>query len=205
MTSFEYAGQHMRGVWRMARGDADWRNDMDQSVDGVFRSFWAIGYSTPFALLAFHSAQRAASLSPRYHETIFAKAPAPIVVGAEFFGFLVSWGASVLVLGAAARALKATRDAASLIIAFNWSQLLTMAVASVPAAFLAVTGATQFFVGLALPAIAFSFYILWGVLRRNLSITAGLTISLIALLTLVELLANSMATQGAVALFQLLS
>lgn len=205
MIDFEYAGRHVRGVWRMAIGAPDWTDDVDRSVDGVFRSFWAIALATPFALLAFHSAARAARLSPRYAETVFAKAPAPLIISAEMLGFIASWAASVAALGAIARALKESNHAASLIVTYNWSQLLTMAVASVPAALLAVTGATELFVLLALPAIAFSFFVLWGVLRRNLSITVGVAISLIALLTLIELLINAATTQGAVALIQLLS
>ena len=205
MIDFEYAGRHVRGVWRMALNDAGWTDDVDRSVDGVFRSFWAMAFAAPFALLAFHSAERAARLSPRYAETIFAKAPPLLIISAEMFGFVVSWLASVAALGAIARALDASDRAGGLIITYNWSQLLTIAVASVPAAFLAVTGATQLFVFLALPAIMFSFFIIWGVIRRNLSVTIGAAISLIALLTLIELLINAVTTQGAVALVQLLS
>jgi len=205
MIDFEYAGRNVRGVWRMALDEPGWTDDIDRSVDGVFRSFWAMALAAPFALLAFHSAARAARLSPRYAETVFAKAPAPVIISAEMLGFIASWAASVAALGAIARALKSSNRAASLIVTFNWSQLLTMAVASIPAALLALTGATQLFVLLALPAIVFSFFVMWGVLRRNLSVTIGVAISLIALLTLIELLVNAATTQGAVALVQLLS
>lgn len=205
MIDFDYAGRHVRGVWRMATGDAAWGEDIDRSVDGVFKSFWAMTLTAPFALLAFHSAERAASASPRYPETIFALAPAPVVIGAEMTAFCVSWLASIIALGFIARALDASRQAAALIVTFNWSQLLTFAAAAIPSAFLAATGDDQVFVLLALPAMVVSVVVLWGVLRRNLPVTVGVAVALMALLTLIELAINAATTQGAVALFQLLA
>lgn len=205
MIGFEYAGRHLRGVWRMITGDANWTEDIDRSVDGVFRSFWAILFTTPFALLSFHAAQRAAAASPQYEETIFARAPAPVVMAAELVAFCASWLASIVILALAARQFRATRNAGALIVTFNWSQLLTFVAAAIPAAALALTGNSPIFVILALPAIVFSIVVLWGVLRRNLPVTIGVAVALIALLTLVELSINAVTTQGAAALFQLLS
>lgn len=205
MIDFDYAGQHVRGVWRMVTGDENWTEDIDQSVDGVFRSFWAIVFTTPFALLAFHSARRAAEASPQYDESIFSRAPPPVVMAAELVAFCASWLATVIILALAARQFRATRNAGALIVAFNWSQILTFAAAAIPAAVLALTGSSPVFMALALPAVAFSIMVLWGLLRRNLPVTIGVAIAMIALLTAVELLINAVTTQGAVALFQLLS
>jgi hypothetical protein len=58
---------------------------------------------------------------------------------------------------------------------------------------------------LVLPALIFSYVVLWNVLRRNLPITIGVTISLLALLELLGLAVNYSTTQGVIALFQLLS
>lgn len=205
MIDFDYAGRHVRGVWRMISGDAGWAEDIDRSVDGVFRSFWAILFTTPFALLSFHAAHRAALASPQYEETVFSRAPAPVVIAGEMLAFGASWLASVVILALAARQFQATRNAAALIVAFNWSQLLTFAAASIPAAVLALTGSSPVFVALALPAIVFSIVVLWGVLRRNLPVTVGVAIALIALLTFAEIAINAITTEGAIALFQLLS
>jgi hypothetical protein len=165
-----------------------------------------MAFATPFALIAIQASQRVAALAPDYEETPYAEAPSLILAGAQMLGLLATWGMSILALGLAVRALSATRQFAALLVAYNWSQLLTLAVAAFPYAIVALMGgSSQFAVLLVLPALIFSYVVLWNVLRRNLPITIGVTISLLALLELLGLAVNYSTTQGVIALFQLLS
>ncbi len=205
MIDFEYAGRHVRGVWRMAQGDHAWAEDIDSSTDGVFKSFWAIAFAAPFALLVIRAAQRATARADGYGAEIFEQIPALAAFVALMLAFLTSWLASVAALAFIARGLNAQRKAGALIVTFNWSQLIAIAAATVPAVVLALTGNEQIVMLLALPAVFVSVYVLWGVLRRNLPITVGVAIAVMALLAFIDLGVNAVATQGAVGLFHLLS
>ena len=205
MIDFEYAGRHLRGVWRLVSGDAAWRDDMDFTTEGVFRSFWAVALSAPFALFGFVAAARAVARTPEYPRTIFAKAPLGVLLAAEIATMVLFWAAAIAILAFGAQRLGASRNAAAVIVAFNWSQLLAVIAASAPALVLALTGNAALFAALALPVLAFSVFLLWVVLRRNLPLDVGLAVAMIAALIVVELALNSLVANGAIWLYQLVS
>lgn len=204
MISIDYAAQNMRGVWRMAFG-GDWREDLDLTTEGVFKSFWAIALSAPLALLAFAAARRAVLDTPEFQSTIFAKAPFSVLLLAELGALTLYWVASITALVMITKAIDASRHIASLIIAFNWGQLLTFIIIAGPAALLGLTGDASLFVLFYLPALFISLAILWGVLRKNLPVTISMTIALIAMITLIEIIINTLVTHGVVELYLLLS
>jgi len=205
MIDFDYAGRQVRGVWRMVFGGGEWRDDIDPSIDGVFRSFWAFAFSTPFALLAFGAGYRIAASSPEFTKTIYAKAPLAVLFPTEIIALAAYWGASIAALVLAARSIGATRQAGGLIVAYNWGQLLTFIISAIPAAILVITGDLDIFVLFALPVVAASFFINWRILRQSLPINIGVTIFLMALLTVVELSVNSAVTYAIVSLYLLFS
>lgn len=92
-----------------------------------------------------------------------------------------------------------------MIIAYNWSHFLSFAAASAPAAILALTGNAELFAVFALPVVIFSYVIFWHVLRRTLPFTIGVTIAIIAMLTVGQIVLSSFLTQGAIGLYQLVS
>ena len=205
MISIDYVAQNIRGVWRMVFGGEDWREDFELTTEGVFKSFWAIALSAPLALLAFAAARRAVIDAPEFRDTIFAKAPFGLLLLAELGALVLYWAASVAALVMIAKSINASRQIARLIITFNWGQLLTFIIIAGPAALLGMTGDFNLFVLLYLPALFLSLAIIWGVLRKNLPVTIGMTIALIAMITLIEIIINTLVTHGVVGLYLLLS
>ncbi|MHA7871689.1 MAG: hypothetical protein ACX939_05000 [Hyphococcus sp.] len=206
MIDAAYVAQQVRGVWRMAFGGAgDWRDDIDRTTDGVFRSLWAIALALPLVALNFMAARRAIANNPMFAETALATAPAGILLTAELVALVIYWGANLGVLLSATRSLKASRRVADVIVGYNWGRLMTVAILAAPAAVLGATGNVSIFVVLYLPALALAISILWGVLRQSLSAGVGMTLALLILLMLIEIIINTVITNGAVALFQSLS
>lgn len=204
MISFEYAGRQLRAVWRLAfSSDEGWRSELDGTVDGVFRSLWAIALSAPFALLTFLAGRRVIAQSPDYQQTVFAQAPGALLFLAEMISIVVSWAASLALLAAAARRLNASRRAADLIVAFNWSQFLAFSFAAAPAVAFVATDMVEAFALFALPAIALSTYLLWRVLRRNLPVGVGLAIGLLIGISILKVVVNTIIANGAVGLYGL--
>ncbi|MBL4620758.1 MAG: hypothetical protein JKX88_11750 [Marinicaulis sp.] len=206
MITINYVAQNIRGVWKMAfGGEGDGHEDLDFTTDGVFKSLWAIIISAPFALLAFAAGRRVVMDMPQYNETIFANAPFSLLLTAELGALALYWSASIAALVMTARAINASRQIASLIVAFNWSQLLGFMIIALPATLFGMTGNMNIYVLAILPASFLSLAILWGVLRRCLPINIIMTISLIAMLVLIEIMINTLVTHGAVAAYQALS
>lgn len=206
MITITYVAQNIHGVWKMAfGGNDDWRENLDFTTDGVFKSLWAMVIAAPFALLAFAAGRRAVMDTPQYQETIFANAPFSLLLTAELGALALYWSASIAALVMTARAINASRQIAGLIIAFNWSQLLGFMVVALPAAIFGATGNMNIYVLAILPASFLSLAILWGVLRRSLPMNIIMTLSLIAILILIEITINTLITHGAIAAYQALS
>ncbi len=201
MIDFDYIARHVRAVWRMAFGGGDRRDDMDRSIDGVFASFWAIIITTPFALVAFTADKQLAVSSSEFSNTVYAKAPLPMLFTAEIIALAAYWGASIAALALTARSLNATRQVAGLIVAYNWGQLVIFMLSAAPAATLIFTGNLNLFALVALPAGIAGVFILWRILRQNLPLTIGGAIFLIVLLTAIKLFVNSVVVHAIVAFY----
>lgn len=203
MIDFAYTAQQIKGVWRLLfKGDSA---DLDRSLDGVFHSFWAIALSTPFILATYMGAQKLAAMAPDSAETIFTKAPFLWLFGARLLAFLAYWAASIAFLSSIARMGRASGQAGTMMIAYNWSHFLSFAAASAPAAALALTGNAELFAVFALPAVIFSYVVFWNTLRRTLPLTIGVTIAIIAGLTVFQILVNAIISESAIGLYQLVS
>jgi len=205
MIDFEYAARNIRGVWRMAFGGGDWRDDLDRSVDGVFRSFWAIALAAPFSLLAFVSLHRAAARSDAIEAPALTDAPLALLLATETTSFLLDWAASIAALVFTARALGAGNRTADVIAGFNWAQVITTVAVTAPIAVLGLTASAEIFSLLYLPAVIFALVLLWRVLRQCLPLDAGMAVALIAMLTVIGLVIRSAVTGGAVLVLQALS
>jgi hypothetical protein len=207
MMDFDYIARHVRGVWRMAFGGHEsdgGDDDMDRSMDGVFASFWAIIITAPFAMVAFTADKQIAASSTEFSNTVYAKAPLPVLFTAEIIALAAYWAASIAALVLTARSLNATRQVAGLIVAYNWGQLVIFMLSAAPAATLIFTGNLNLFALVALPAGIAGVFILWRVLRVSLPLTIGATIFLIVLLTAIKLFVNSVVVQAIVSFYFLL-
>ena len=198
MIDFEYAARNIAGVWRMALGREDWRNDVDRSLDGVFRSFWAVPLTAPFMLLAFLSARRAAAQSDILANDPLRDAPLPLLLTAETASFVIDWAVSIGVLVLTAQALHAEKRAADVIVGFNWAQLMTYAAIAVPIALLGFSADENIVALFSIPAVVFSIVIIWRVLRACLPLDVGMTVALIAVLTLISMIVDSTVAAAAV-------
>ena len=205
MISFDYAARHLRGVWRLATGDEDWRTEMDITTEGVFASFWAIALATPFAILGAITETNIAKSTPAYQASAYAQAPLALILPTELLSSLVAWLLTLAVLALAARTLNATRDAAALFISFNWSQLLAFLTTLAPAVALVTTGNAQIGAFLYVGIFAFSLYLFWMVLRRNLPIDVGVAIALIVGLMALIFGIRAIITHFALRIYQLFS
>ncbi|MEM8772163.1 MAG: hypothetical protein AAGD92_10985 [Pseudomonadota bacterium] len=205
MIDFDYAAQHLRGVSRLLIGRDDWREDMDFSTDGVFKSLWAIALTAPFSALGFIATEKAVRHSPDYTNTMFAKAPFSLLLVAELIGLVLFWGVSIALLAFTAKRIGASRHAAGAIVSFNWSQLLSSLVWAVPAAILVVTNQPEVLALAVLPVIILGLFLLWRVLRQGLAMTIGGAVSFIVMLMIFEVAFNSLLMNGAIWLYRLMS
>lgn len=200
MTNADYAARQLAGVWKMIWNNPGWEGALDRSIDGVFKSFWALFYATPFAILAFLAIRRAAERTTDFPETPFLEASPMFALAVQAVGYLADWFASLAALVFTARAAGAGRRAADIIVGFNWLQVFIAIAQAAPFAALAVLGGGAASI-LFLPATAFVIALYWGFIRRSTGLGAGPTIGLIIMLTLIGLVVSGLV--GAIAaLFQ---
>ena len=200
MFDLDHAERQIAGVWKMAIGAEDWRDHLDRSVDGVFRSFTAIPISIPLHVGLFILYYRAAGSIADLPKSDLLGAGAGLFVAAQVFSMLMDWAASLALLVAFARGLNAENRIGDVLIGYNWSQILIVLIQIVPMGAMAITGASAFGAGLGLPAIALQFAILWGVLRRGYGKDIGVTIAMLAGLVLAGVVATWAAGSLAMAL-----
>lgn len=197
MIDFDYAARQLAGVWRMAftrdwEGTPDWRETIDRSVDGVFRSFWAIAFAAPFALLSYVALHRAVKNIPSIESTPLLEAPLGVMLGVEFLSYAIDWGVSIGVIVFLARALDATRNITDTIITYNWAQVFAVALQSIPIVLMGLLG-TQAIAGiLALPILVIVLVLFWGVFRQAMELKPGMAVAMIFLLTLINIIVNSL-------------
>lgn len=185
MIDLDYAASQLGAVWRMAWNWPGWADSLDRSVDGVFKSFWAIALTAPLTLLDYFSSRRVIAQFPELRETPLLQAPFAIGFTVEFIGFLLSWAAGLVVLVYVARLAGASARAADLIIGYNWLHVYIGALQAAPLALMSIFGARQTAALLAAPATILTIALLWGLLRRTIGAGIARTISILLLLIFV--------------------
>lgn len=184
MINFDYAASQMAAVWNMAWNRPGWQDALDRSVDGVFRSFWALALAAPFSLLGYFSLRRAALHIPELRETPLLQAPLPFSLTVEIIGYLVNWGAGLAALILFARALGAGARIADVIIGFNWLHVLIAIAQVIPQAVLGFAGRREIAGLLAIPSVVLVVALIWGYIRRSLGASLARSISILLFLIL---------------------
>ncbi|MEQ1929358.1 MAG: hypothetical protein ABL957_02340 [Parvularculaceae bacterium] len=128
-----------------------------------------------------------------------------VFVPAQMVGAYADWCLSLTALAFLARSVGASRRAAELLAGYNWIQLPIAALQSLPAAAIVLPGGQAFAKVLVLPVLSIAFALLWGYLRRALQLDPVWTLCVVILLTLIGLAAQSIASNLAFALLQLVS
>lgn len=195
MISLDQAARQMNGAVKMAFNRSDWRQSLDRDVDDVFSSAFAIALCIPLLALSTHATMRAADRIPDLAESLYAKAPFAALFISDLATFAIDWAASLVLLVLVARATGAGRQAADLIVGFNWIQPLIVA-AQLPAIALMAASASQTLGALVfLPAFALTLTLLFGVVRRGLGAepvpAAAVIIMLILVGVAVELVCSA--------------
>ena len=202
MITFNYAAQQLTSIWRLAftfsdqsygePKNEDWRNSLDRSVDGVFKSLWAILFAAPFALLTFIALRRAANNIDEIETTPLLEAPLGLMLGVEFLSYVVDWGISIALIIFIARTLNITKTITDTIITYNWAQVYAAGFQSIPIAMMGLMGTSAIAGLLAIPILIVVLIIFWNVFRQAMGLNAGMTIAMIVLLTLVNVIVNSL-------------
>lgn len=205
MSNLDYAASQLGAVWNMAWNRPGWRSMLDRSVDGVFKSFWAIVYTAPFPILSYVSFHRAIQQIPNIPDTPLLHAPMAVSLLVEFISYIVNWGAGLTALVMLARALGAGGRVADVIIGFNWLHVFTASIQSAPLIVAGLVGMREFAGLLAILSAILVFAFTWGIIRRSFDASGGRTFSVLALLIVIGVLTNLVVEGGASLLIQALS
>lgn len=190
MINFDYAASQMAAVWNMAWNRPGWQDALDRSVDGVFRSFWAVALAAPFSFLGYFSLRRAAERIPELRETPLLHTPLPFSLSVEIIGYVVSWGAELAALILLARALGAGARIADVIIGFNWLHVLTAIAQAIPWAVLGFAGQREIAGILSIPSAILVIALIWGYIRRSLGASLAQSIGILLFLILLGVFAS---------------
>lgn len=185
MMSFDDAARQIAGAFAMASGRENWRSALDRSVDAVFGSFAAFAFSTPLVVLFTLSAKRAALRIPDFADTLYQKAPLALLIIGDLVVYAVDWGVSLALLLGLARATGAGKQAADIIVGYNWLQPAIAAVQLPPIAIMASTASAGAGGLASLPAFAITLYFIWGIIRRGLNATASSAVAILFMLLIV--------------------
>lgn len=205
MIGFEYAASQLAGVWRMAWNRDGWRDMLDRSVDGVFRSFWAAMFAAPFSLLSYFLLRRAIERLPDLPETPLSQAPLLYGLGVETIGYLANWGAALVALILFARALGASARISEIVIGFNWLHVFSAAIQSTPLIAFELTGLRQFAGVIGVAAGVLVFALVWGVIRRGVGAPVAQSIGIVVFLMLLNLLVSLLIEETAALVLQIAS
>lgn len=200
--TLDYAASQMAAAFKMAFDLPGWREELDRTIDGVFRSASAFLVAAPLAVASALLLRRVAlQTAPATENAGLFFAPMSALITAQLAILALDWTLSICVLIIAARMLGAGRRVADLIVGYNWGQALVVGLQILPLGGLAAGGPV---IGqaLGLPSLALSLAIYWGVIRRSLAAAVGPTVALIAALIMVGAAANALVSAVALSVVQ---
>ena len=190
-----YVARQVSGTWKMAFNRPDWMPTLDRSVDGVFRSFWAI---VPCLAFSYISAIYLTSALTMMAEDIGESGrTVSIPILAELFiitaSLTLEWAASLFVLVKAGQRLVGGDRTATIIVGYNWAQLIFRGIMFFILVMMATTQSRPLVGLLGLPLIVLAISVVFGVLRRAMPgigfpVIAGLMICLMLVAYLIGLL-----------------
>ncbi len=105
-------------------GSPDWRERMDVSIDGVWRSFLAFPIALPFLLLFYKTILVMWQSMPPEELPEVPDLPFWLDATIQIFGLVLIWSISLLILVDMARRFNWGKNFAPMLIAFNWSFLI---------------------------------------------------------------------------------
>lgn len=186
MISLEDAARQIAGAWKMALNAEDWRASLDRSVEGVFGSFAAFAFAAPLVAVFSLSAKQASQRIPDFSESIYQSAPLLPLVTLDLATYALDWAAGLALLIAIARATGSGKQAADLIVGYNWIQPITAAAQLPGVAVMASTASAAAGGILGIPAFALTIFLIWGIIRRGLDARPAPAAAILVMLVLIS-------------------
>ncbi|MEM6414366.1 MAG: hypothetical protein AAF720_06885 [Pseudomonadota bacterium] len=198
MVRFSEAVEQIDAVWDMILDRQDWKDRLDVSERGVFRSFWSIAYTVPLAAtlyyLGWHIQEKLRSVSE-------GALPDSSVQGVSFnsylsiqaLSFLGAWIAGIVLFAGLAHSLKCSQNAGLAFVSYNWAQVPLTFFQVLILAFIFISPSFSGALFLILSVYAISTFMYWGIIRRAFNRDTGVSIAIIAMLVLVEIAITSVA------------
>lgn len=176
------------GAWRLARHDPRGQDHFDDSITGFWRSFQAAVIVAPGYMLL---------ILPIFGHADITAGPLRFLV-VHLLAYIISWTAFPLVMVGVARRLSRNQDYLRYIIAYNWANVLQMAVL-LPALLLVQIGLPGAPL-LNLAAMVAIYFYYWFVARTVLSISTAQAIGVVMVNFtfdfIIGIVANAMVVGG---------
>ena len=189
-----YIGSQFRAVIAMAQNNPLWRERIDASTDGFYRSLWAILLGLPVAALILYLSLQLILELPDFAADMTLALPLPLLMIVQMMTVAAVRIAIVGLLMVLARSLNRERSVSPLVVAYNWAELMIQLLLAASLTIILLTPSPAGFAGLLLGVTIFMFYIRWGVLRRALDLNIVQTISILVMLALVSFLVSVVVT-----------
>ncbi|MEO0399225.1 MAG: hypothetical protein AAF224_07335 [Pseudomonadota bacterium] len=192
MIRFRDAVDQIVAVWDLVAGDRDSVQRIDRSVDGVLRSFWAVAFTLPLALCLYAFAWPAQQNLRAAGDSATPLPPLPdlsfsIYMAVQTISLFAAWAASLVLLAALSRSFQQSDKAGLAIVAYNWSQIVLVGVQLAFFAIIAAFPNPGFALALGLASYGVIIFVYWGLVRRTLDRDIGVSLAIIAMLTLVQI------------------
>lgn len=135
MTLTEYFSQHVRGAWRLLWWDESGLESFDQSDEGFYRSFGAMGVAFVLLIPVFMADHRAGLEFAAGTPDVRFAMPLTVYLATEFVVGIFGWAVFLMLMVPFARAFGVVDRFVPYVIAYNWTSLLMVSFGFVLALF----------------------------------------------------------------------
>ncbi|MEM9897898.1 MAG: hypothetical protein AAF742_00805 [Pseudomonadota bacterium] len=187
----------------MATNDERWRDQLDTSANGVFRSAWAVFYSIPFSLTISFITWKSMDLAGDTQKHPFFYAGKMGFIGIQTSELLITWLAKIAALTFIARNLGAEGRITRILVGFNWAQPVFIVILTMASGVWAISPSSNLGHTVSLSVLAIQVMILWGVFRRGFESDAATTVAILGGILVVDILVTSAIRRLAIGLLEM--
>ena len=133
--SFSYVRRHIVAAARLARGDAAAMRELDQTIEGFYRSFLAAALLIPLYVYHFFVERKIMAEATLADASLPQLPPADLSLSftlVESLNYGLQWALFPLVMIGIARVFNMSKRYVPYIVAHNWSIIVTSAVGFIP-------------------------------------------------------------------------
>ncbi|MGV6802224.1 MAG: hypothetical protein ACWA5L_09915 [bacterium] len=184
----------------MARNAPGWKSQIDNSLDGIYKSLWAIPLTIPFAIIV--ATVLSITMQVPADQGPMADVPLLLQWLILTINLCLTWCANLFLLSVLAKKLQSEQNLAAIIIGYNWAQFLSE-----------LSGAFLLYIitlshDITLISIGFivylgvNTYLSWGILRRGFQRNIYRTLTIFVMLGLISFIINVTISAILIALFR---